>query len=139
MQHDLVLLLGDRGAVHRVVEVRIRDRLALDADLLALDRDRLGDVLGDDVLAQAGAAGLPLRRADAQLLFGARHRAGGLGAADVVTDDVAPALGGRVARAVGLALAAALGKPRVRARLAVVEAVVAVQPGPPPPGGAPPA
>ena len=62
------------GAVGGVAGVGVGDRLALDADLLALDRDGLGDLVLDDVLAQAGAAGLALGRADAQLLLGARHR-----------------------------------------------------------------
>ena len=66
--------------------VGVRDRLALDAQLLALDRDGLLHVLGHDVLAQAGAARLALRRADAQLLLGARHRVVGLGARRVVAD-----------------------------------------------------
>src|SRR4051794_29688157 len=42
VEHDLVLLLGERGAVERVVDVGVGDRLALDADLLAADRDGLG-------------------------------------------------------------------------------------------------
>src|SRR3954464_8017273 len=70
----LVLLLGDRGAVGRVVDVGVGDRLALDADLLALRRHRRLHLVGDDVLAQAGAARLTLRLADVKLLLGARHR-----------------------------------------------------------------
>ena len=56
-----MLLLGDRGTVNGVVDVPVGDRLALDANLLALDRDGRLDLLGDDVLAQARAAAL-LRR-----------------------------------------------------------------------------
>src|SRR3954453_22472522 len=41
VQRDLVLLLGDRRAVGGVVGVRIGDRLALDAYLLALHRHGL--------------------------------------------------------------------------------------------------
>src|SRR4029453_2318167 len=50
-QGDLVLLLGDGGAAGGRVQVGVGDRLALDPDLLALDRhdDRLG--LGGDVFA----------------------------------------------------------------------------------------
>ena len=72
----------------RVVAVGVGDRLALDAHLLALDRDGLGDVLGDDVLAQARTPGLALGGADAQLLLGARHRVVGRRTADVVADVV---------------------------------------------------
>src|SRR5688572_3128495 len=35
VEHDLVLLLADRGAVHGVADVGLGDRLALDADLFA--------------------------------------------------------------------------------------------------------
>src|SRR3954464_4385285 len=45
VERDLVLLLGDLGAVERLVDVRVGDRLALDADLLALDGNRLRHVL----------------------------------------------------------------------------------------------
>src|SRR3954469_9742101 len=72
VQHDLVLFLGDLRAVHRVADVGVGDRLALDADLLALHRHGLRDGLRLDPLAQAGPAGLALLRADAQLLLGAR-------------------------------------------------------------------
>ena len=64
VQHDLVLLLGDGRAVQRVVAVGVGDRLTLDPDLLVLNRDGLGDHLGDDVLAQPRPAGLTLTRAD---------------------------------------------------------------------------
>src|SRR3712207_6962839 len=39
VEHDLVLLLGDRRAVEGLVGVRLGDGLPLDADLLALHRD----------------------------------------------------------------------------------------------------
>ena len=54
---DLVILVGDRRAVRGVIDVGIGDRLALDADLFALHRDGDRLLLGDDVLAQPGAAG----------------------------------------------------------------------------------
>src|SRR3712207_2297412 len=69
-QRDLVLLLGELGAVERVVDVALGDRLALDPDLLALPRHGLGDRVGDDVLSQARAADLAGRRPDADLLPG---------------------------------------------------------------------
>src|SRR3954452_19947827 len=53
VERDLVLLLGDLRAVERGAAVGVRDRLALDADLLALDGNGLRHVLGGDVLAQA--------------------------------------------------------------------------------------
>src|SRR5918998_4012705 len=84
VQHDLVLLLGDGRTVHGVADVGVRDRLALDANLLAADGDRLLDVVRDDVLAQARTPGFALGRADPELLLGARHRVVGLGARDVV-------------------------------------------------------
>src|SRR4051794_12874688 len=62
VEGDLVLLLGDGRAVERLVDVRVGDRLALDAGLLALDRHALGHVLGRDVLAQAGAGRPPAPR-----------------------------------------------------------------------------
>jgi hypothetical protein len=43
VQHDLVLLLGDLGPVESLVDVPVGDRLALQANLLALDRNRPGD------------------------------------------------------------------------------------------------
>src|SRR3954469_22867902 len=60
VQHDLVLLVGDGGAVGGGIDVGIGDRLALHADLLAADRHRLGDLVLDDVLAQPHAAALAL-------------------------------------------------------------------------------
>ena len=102
------------------VDVGVRDRLALDADLLALDGHRLGDLVLDHVLAQAGAAGLPLGRADAQLLLGARHRVVGRRAGRVAADGA-----GRVVRR------PASRRDRrarsVRRRVAVADPVVAVQ------------
>src|SRR3954451_18095750 len=89
VERDLVLLLGDRRAVERLVDVALGDRLALDADLLALHRDRRLDLFGDDVLAQAGAAGLVLGLADDQLLLGARHGVIGGRAGGVVADRLA--------------------------------------------------
>src|SRR5919112_3145369 len=75
VEHHLVLLLGDLGALERPVHVRVRDRLALDADLLATHRDRLLDLLGHHVLAEPRAATLTLGRPDPQLLLRTRHRA----------------------------------------------------------------
>jgi len=89
VQHDLVLLLGEGRAVHRVAGVGVRDRLALDPDLLALDRDGRLDVLGDDELLQARATGLGRRLADPQLLLGAGHRLVGRRARGVVADGAA--------------------------------------------------
>src|SRR3954453_22910052 len=97
VERDLVLFLGDRGAVGRVGDVRVGDRLALDPDLLPADGNGLRDLVFDHVLLQAHAAGLALGGADAQLLFGARHRVVGLGAADVVADDAGRALPGAIA------------------------------------------
>src|SRR5215210_6093778 len=74
VERDLVLLLGDRGALGRVADVGVRDRLALDANLLTANRDRRLDVLGHHVLAQARLARLALGLADRELLLGARHR-----------------------------------------------------------------
>jgi hypothetical protein len=61
-----VLLVGDRRAVQGVVDVALGNRFALQHRLLFADRDRFRDLLGDDVLAQAGAALLPLAGADAE-------------------------------------------------------------------------
>src|SRR5215217_8761397 len=41
VKHDLVLLLGDVGSARRRVDVGVGDRLAIEADFLALDRDSL--------------------------------------------------------------------------------------------------
>src|SRR5436305_1288711 len=68
-EHDLVLLLRDVGPRHCAVGVALGDRLSLDAYLFALYRDRLGHVLGDDVLAEPHPAGLAPLRAHVQLLL----------------------------------------------------------------------
>src|SRR3954452_11053645 len=47
VEGDLVLLLGDRRAVGRAVDVGVGDRLALDANLLALHRHRGLHLVGD--------------------------------------------------------------------------------------------
>src|SRR4051812_28166373 len=120
VQGDLVLFLGDRRPGRRVSEVGLGDRLALDPDFLAANGNRVGDLVFDDVLLQAHAARLALAGADAQLLLRTRDRGVGLGAADVVADDAPRALRGALARG-------ALGQAAVRARLAVLQAVVAVQ------------
>jgi hypothetical protein len=112
-----VLLLGELPAGHRRVAVGVGDRLALDADLLALHRNCRGHVLGDDVLAQPGPARLALGRADRKLLLRTRHRVVGLGTADVTPDGLL----------VAIRVRAALRQPGVRARLAVGDAVVGVQ------------
>src|SRR3954453_20699779 len=83
VEDDLVLLLADGGPVGRGADVGVRDRLALETDLLVADRDGLRDVLGDDVLARPGAARLAGLRTDLQALLRARHgvvrgRAGGV-------------------------------------------------------------
>src|SRR3954452_6943497 len=127
VQRDLVLLLGDRGAVGRVVDVGVADRLALDADLLALHGHRRLHLVGDDVLAQAGAAGLALGLADLELLLGARHGVVRGGAGRVMPDR---ALGAAVRLDVAVvvgAAGAALGQPGAGARLAVVQPVVLVE------------
>ncbi len=95
-----MLLLGDVGPVDGLAAVGVRDRLALDADLFALHGHRLGDHLGDDVLAQAGATCLALARAHVQLLLRTRHGVVGRRTTGVVTDLLAVrlhAIGTRVA------------------------------------------
>src|SRR3954451_25237873 len=139
VERDLVLLLGDRRAVGGLVDVGVGDRLALDADLLALHRHRRLHLVGDDVLAQAGAARLALRLADVELLLGARHgvvrgRArrvaahGALRALGALGVEVGAAPGARVVIRAAGAAGAALGEPRAGARLAVAEPVVLIQP-----------
>src|SRR5215204_6568029 len=51
VEDDLVLFLGDGGAVHGVAGVGVGDRLALDADLFAAHGHGLLDLVLDDVLA----------------------------------------------------------------------------------------
>src|SRR4051794_19459331 len=137
LEDDLVLLLGDRRAVHRVVDVGVGDRLALDAQLLTLHGDGLLDLLGHDVLAQPRAAGLAALGPDAQLLLGARHRvvggrtagvvADGAAAAGVAVDvDVLTAAGVEAALAV-VAQAEALGAVLARPLAVVAATVVLVQ------------
>ena len=92
----LVLLRGDVAAGHRLVAVGVGDRLALEAHLLVAHRDGRGDVLGDDVLAQPGPAGLAGLGADVELLLRAGHGRVGVRARGVVagagdTDRVAVA------------------------------------------------
>jgi hypothetical protein len=84
VEHDLVLLLGDGRAVERLTDVGVGDRLALDGRPLLADRHlhRLG--LGDDALAQPGAARLDGLRADREVLLGARHRVVGVRPGGVV-------------------------------------------------------
>jgi hypothetical protein len=117
VQRDLVLLLGELRAGRRVADVRVGDRLALDAHLLAADGHGLRDLVGDNVHAHAHAhaAALALRRPGGHLLLGARHRVGGFAAADVVADDT----GRAVRRRIGVTdrrarvAAGALGEPGV--------------------------
>src|SRR5829696_5748913 len=118
VEDDLVLFLGDGGAVHGVAGVGVGDRLALDADLFAAHGDGLLDLVLDDVLAQPGPAGLALGLADLQLLFGAGHGVVGRRAAHVAADGAGLIAAGVDVRAAGAAGAAgaALGQPGVRAR-----------------------
>jgi hypothetical protein len=91
-----MLGLGELRPAHRLLDVRVGDRLALDAGGLALNGNGPGLPLGGDVLAQAGAADLAPLAAGAQLLLRARHRiVGGLAV------GVAP--GGLATAALGLA------------------------------------
>src|SRR3712207_6254878 len=116
VERDLVLLLGDVAAGQRGVAVGVRDRLALDPDLLAGDGDGLGDVLGDDVLAQPGPADLLGAGADVEPLLRAGHGVVGRRAGGVVADGA-----GRAGHRVGL-------RAGVHAALhAGVHAVVAVE------------
>jgi hypothetical protein len=84
VQHDLVLLLAEVGAVHRLPDVRVGDRLAFQADLFASDRDRHVLLLRHDVLAQTRSPGLDLLGADVQLLLRAGHRGVGVRSGRVV-------------------------------------------------------
>jgi hypothetical protein len=126
VEGDFVLLLGDGRAAGGGVEVGVGDRLALDPDLLALDRH--GDLLllGGDGLAQPGPAALAGLGADPQLLLRAGHgvvggRARGVaadgGVLDLVVDAVAVPVGGVGVPGGGPALIAG----------AIVEAVVGPQ------------
>src|SRR5829696_10088796 len=121
VEDDLVLFVGDRGALGGRVDVGVGDRLALDPDFLALDGHGLGDLVLDDVLAQPRAAALALGGADVQLFLGARHRLVGGRAGGVVADGAGlvrairagrPGRPGRAGRA-----GAALGQAGVRTRL----------------------
>src|SRR5215211_3185957 len=116
VEGDLVLLLGDGRAAGRGVDVGVGDRLALDPDLLALDRHGHLLGLGHDVLAQPGPAALAGLGPDLQLLLGAGHGVVGGRPGDVPADGVVLGVVGRAG-----------GPAAVGAVLAVVEAVVAVQ------------
>jgi hypothetical protein len=138
VQHNFVLLRGDGRAVGGRAGVGVGDRLALDPDLIALDRDGLGDLVLDDVLLEPDAAGLLLGLADAQLLLGASHGVAGDRPGGVIADR-RRAAEARVAARGGLARAgraradtcagAVLGQPGVRPRLAVADPVVRVECG----------
>jgi hypothetical protein len=119
LESDLVLLLGDGRAGRGVADVGLVDRLALDADLFALHRHGLLDLVGDHVLAQPRAAALAAGLAHAQLFLRAGHRVVGGGAGGVTADRAS----------VGRLATVALGQARVRAGLGVVEPVVAVEAG----------
>ena len=81
------------GPSSAVVAVGVGDRLALDADLLAANRDGLGHLVLDDVLLQPDAAGFALGRADAQFLLGASHRVVGVWAAGIAAGPASLAAG----------------------------------------------
>jgi len=117
-QHDLVLLLADVGSSHGLVAVGVGDRLSFHPDLLPADRHGDGLLLGDDVLAQSGPAGLNLLRADLELLLGAGHRLIRRRPRGVVA---------LAARLLALSHAALSWQAGVGAPLGVVQAVVAVQ------------
>src|SRR4029453_18323523 len=80
------LLVGDLGAVERLTDVRVGDRLTLHAHLFATHRDRLLDLLGHHILPQPRTPTLALGRADPQLLLRARHRLVGARATRVTAD-----------------------------------------------------
>src|SRR5918995_5399011 len=69
VQHDLVLLLGDVGAVLGTAPVGVRDGLPLNAHFLPLHRHGLADLLGHDVLLEPGAPALTLGRAHPQFFL----------------------------------------------------------------------
>src|SRR3954452_21673926 len=73
LEGHLVLGLRDLRARHRLVDVLVRDRLAVDARLLAAHRHGVLDVFGFDVLLPPGAAALALGGPDADFLLGTRH------------------------------------------------------------------
>ena len=75
VQDHLVGFIRRRRLDRRRGPVGVGDRLVLEPHLFATDRDRLGDHLGDDVLAQAHPCARTPHRAHVQLLFGARHGA----------------------------------------------------------------
>ena len=79
MKRDGCFLLADVAVV--VCAVCVGDRLAYDADFLALDRDLDGFSLLDDVLTQADLAGFDAVLGDVELLFGADQFAVGVGGA----------------------------------------------------------
>ena len=121
------------GPLVAASQVGVGDRLALDPDLLALDRhgDRL--LLGGHVLAQPGPAPLPSLGPDLQLLLRAGHgviggRPRGVAAHGAVLDVVIDPVTVTVARVDALSGGAG-GQAAIGAVLAVVEAVVAVQLG----------
>src|SRR5918993_1387286 len=96
-QHDLVLLIAQVGSPERLVHVRVRDRLSLEAHLLAGDGDRDVLLLGDDVLAQPRTPPFDLLGADVQLLLRPGHGRVGVrpgrvvsGRASVVVDVPRP-------------------------------------------------
>src|SRR5215218_3735939 len=78
VDHRLLLAQLDGPLVRRHLGVTVaftgRDRLALDAQLLPLDRDSPALLLGDDLLADAGLAARYLLGVDLQLLLGAGQR-----------------------------------------------------------------
>src|SRR4051794_18148956 len=86
-------------------------RLELDADLLALDRDRALHVLGDDVLLQAGLSAHAPPGPDAELLLRAHH------------------LGGRLAAPGALVAGGLVGRRLLVLVLGRRQLVVAVEPG----------
>ena len=119
VEHDLVLLLGDLGAGRGCVAVGVGDRLALDANLLALHRNGLGHVLGDDVLDQA-------RRPVSRWVVPTRSSSSERVIAASVSGPLTSCRPCRRCRVRPCRLAA-LGQPAVGARLGVVEAVVRVE------------
>ncbi len=68
-----MLVLGELRSAPRRVDVLVGDRLAFDANLLALHGHGLLDLLGGHVLAQARAPDLTLGGVDAQFLLVPGH------------------------------------------------------------------